>query len=742
MQKKLFHHRRLWPILLALVIMLSTAPLSAAADQKIIYDKNTNTAFITNKSAQWTDEENYLAELMLSVNGTENTTPLDVLICLDRSGSMDMNYIQGGSAGASNVGTHFASCPCLQTKHFYLQPVETDVAAPGDGSDLSLIAYDEQTETLTVYNAETDQWVKLDAADEIHLYYEFKPDTASAISMGLAPYHFKKEGGEYIRISQWDTTDVRKKNNEGVWHHANKDEGCFDRWTEAKNAISQFTEEFLAANPANNIALVPFSIRDNTMMDYLNTEPEYKAWLDEQGYSPADPYDTKVPWTDRSNHIDRMLPTLFTTPSTDYIYGLSMAYNMLQERSDEAKATKRAVVIFLSDGTPAGTHRNGSTIFAFDNAIRNVKIIAEAITGTDDVTDPGAHDDLWNWRIPAMYQRHDIDRQYWIIEENSANSNNTKNENVLGVPGLGVEMLTIGYMLDAESSKTCLKEIASRPENFIDIAANSNNTAAQLADRLRSSLLLPGGRDAVLRDVISKYFYIPEDAKLPAGVAVEGTIADGQTLVWTIGDIFQYPKDKEPTITIPLVLREQYRQVEADTYYPTNADMPEPPLDTPDRGPDGPETGGQLHYTDPLDQSRYDTIGTPKLKVVPSAKTPETEKPPTEVPETETPTTSSKRPKPPTSPTIEPEPTPSAPKPEPNVPKDTLIPEDGSGIPLGGYKEDEGTGISDERPPLDEVPKTSGTETPLHLFLLLAGSLLGMSILRRSGDRKHKEDNL
>ena len=50
-----------------------------------------------------------------------------------------------------------------------------------------------------------------------------------------------------------------------------------------------------------------------------------------------------------------MLPRLFTTPQTDYQYGLSMAYNLLQSRSDEAKATKGAMDVFLSDGVPQST---------------------------------------------------------------------------------------------------------------------------------------------------------------------------------------------------------------------------------------------------------------------------------------------------------------------------------------------------------------------------------------------------
>lgn len=89
------HHpyQRLLSLFLVLSILLSlcilSLPISASAQ---IYDKATNTAFITEKSARWTDYKNYLAELTLAVNGTQILEPLDVVVVLDRSGSMDMYW--------------------------------------------------------------------------------------------------------------------------------------------------------------------------------------------------------------------------------------------------------------------------------------------------------------------------------------------------------------------------------------------------------------------------------------------------------------------------------------------------------------------------------------------------------------------------------------------------------------------------------------------------------------------------
>ncbi|WP_407346388.1 hypothetical protein [Lactococcus petauri] len=84
-----------------------------------------------------------------------------------------------------------------------------------------------------------------------------------------------------------------------------------------------------------------------------------------------------------------MLPRLFTTPQTDYQYGLSMAYNLLQSRSDEAKATKGAMDVFLSDGVPQSTATmragwsGGGPIVSFGQTDGRILAMSAAITSDE-----------------------------------------------------------------------------------------------------------------------------------------------------------------------------------------------------------------------------------------------------------------------------------------------------------------------------------------------------------------------
>ena len=302
-----------------------------------------------------------------------------------------------------------------------------------------------------------------------------------------------------------------------------------------------------------------------------------------------------------------MLPRLFTTPQTDYQYGLSMAYNLLQSRSDEAKATKGAMDVFLSDGVPQSTATmragwsGGGPIVSFGQTDGRILAMSAAITSDEPVEVEGAP--------TGTYQRHDIDPNYLKLIEGTTYE----------VAGMGAEMLTVDYM----ANSAILKTMANDPQNYFEVPADNVGAGkTYLTDLLLNSTLFPGGRDSVLRDKVSQYYYVPENATLPQGVTIEGNYEDKgeeQTIVWELGDLYDYSPDGYPSVNIPLVLKEEYRQVSQDTYYPTNADTSDKAKDIldPERGIDDEDTGAKLYYTDPHNQKRYDTIGTPKLAVKP-----------------------------------------------------------------------------------------------------------------------------
>ena len=77
-----------------------------------IRDKNNNTAQILEKEAWWTDQEAYEANLLLKVNGSSLSGPMDVVFVLDRSGSMDMTYTDNANA-TGYEGYPLFSSSCL-----------------------------------------------------------------------------------------------------------------------------------------------------------------------------------------------------------------------------------------------------------------------------------------------------------------------------------------------------------------------------------------------------------------------------------------------------------------------------------------------------------------------------------------------------------------------------------------------------------------------------------------------------
>ncbi|USJ19374.1 Spy0128 family protein [Lactococcus formosensis] len=522
-------------------------------DKKVapIRDKNNNTAQISEKEAWWTDQEAYEANLLLKVNGSSLSGPMDVVFVLDRSGSMDMTYTDNANADGYK-GYPLFSSSCLNQEHFYLEPLH-EGQEPEANADKSKV-YENSDNTLTVYNADVDKWEVI-STTPVHLFEQFTQATAKYI-----PYHFKKEGEKFVRISRWDATaKVAGKTEPGVWVHGDEDQGCYDRWMLSKEAISEVTNQLLQEHPENRVALAPFSIRDSSMVTHLNYNSQrMKNFRDnlvlknnEHGYfgpstgttieadgSISGVYNSTVGWkgsiAENKAAIDDMLPRLFTTPQTDYQYGLSMAYNLLQ-----------------------------------------------------------------------------IDPNYLKLIEGTTYK----------VAGMGAEMLTVDYM----ANSAILKTMSNDSQNYFEVPADNVGAGKRyLSDLLLNSTLFPGGRDSVLRDKVSQYYYVPENATLPQGVTIEGNYEDKgeeQTIVWELGDLYDYSPDGYPSVNIPLVLKEEYRQVSQDTYYPTNADTSYKARDIldPERGIDDEDTGAKLYYTDPHNQKRYDTIGTPKLAVNPPA---------------------------------------------------------------------------------------------------------------------------
>lgn len=503
---------------------------------------------ITEKSARWTDIDHYLADVLIKVKGSQVVEPVDVVICLDKSGSMDMDFLMNNKPQAS--------CPCLNQEHFYLDKKKIDgaeVPAAFEGAESSkdTLICDKENNTLTVFDPDTNKWTVLDTSNEIHRYYMFS-------AVDIYPYHFKKDAaGNYIRISKWKTDTAVP-----YWDHADEARGCYDRWMEAKSAVKAFSKSVIDTNSKNRVALVPFSERD------VNK-------------------DFCVNWTKDTDLLNAKIDSLATTTSTDYIYGLSMAYNLLNNRTEEDKAAKKAIVVFISDGVPdpqgATLSRNGK-IVAFYNAPAHISELANAIKGDENWTpNPGLATSFWGARSGA-YQRHDVD--------------------AVDVMGMGATIISVALMIE-NNQTAILQGMASGSEFFYDFNINdASGSSGVLTDHLLNMTLLPAGRETVLSDKISQYFTVDEENLSEGLQCITDAFTGEQTIKYNIGQIY----DQELSITIPLILKEEYRGEQDLTYYPTNED--------------GDKPGAKVDYIDCFDKDRTDYHLTPELPYILELVTP------------------------------------------------------------------------------------------------------------------------
>ncbi|MDR1563940.1 MAG: VWA domain-containing protein [Oscillospiraceae bacterium] len=594
------------------IMLLSFSNVLAATDDNLVY--------ISKKSAVWADKNNAKGKIALEVEGNPYMEPIDLIAVLDKSGSMDMDFL----GDLTTMGNPNSACPCLNEEHFYLNEklvsddaVEVLFAKGAAGTPPSLnetdgtitvytadgnpppspttdtLFYDASSQSLVVFNPGfnctktgnagtipiystvlepvNDKWVVLDASNPIHLW--------EAFSLDSSPYHFKKDSkGNFKRISEFKIAQSGVDTDTSWiyvwlgtlpwWDHADTDEGCTDRFIEAKKSLSSLFSTVVAANEINTVALVPFSTRD------------YGALYNWGGYD-VDTTRTFVSWTRDTNALDSKLQSLVTTGNTDYMYGLSVAYNLLYERPQADKDKKKALVVFVSDGIPypgtttdyarplndahTGNWAYNDKPSAFYQSANygtaptgypNIEQLSEAIK-TPEGQKYSDYTGFWT-AISGLYQRHDITPKY--IEN--------------GVMGMGAELVTVSLMNGNANAIALLERMATDSDNFYDVPSSKGSIAA-LNEAFGKALAAgAGGTDTVLTDKISKYFTIDPNWEIPDDVSISAA-ADGQEIVsWFIGTIGRY-KGERVSLEIPIILKEEYRKIEGIHKYPTNDDSPE-----------------------------------------------------------------------------------------------------------------------------------------------------------------------
>ncbi len=179
-----------------------------------------------------------------------------------------------------------------------------------------------------------------------------------------------------------------------------------------------------------------------------------------------------------------------------------------------------------------------------------------------------------------------------------------------------ISLYTVGYgfNLDTEKPLGILQKISSGLEYYIDSRSSSTQSVMDIFRTIYSDMIHKATKVHMV-DYISE-FWRADREKLPANCKAEEVSITNQKGQPDVIDKLTYPitremgADGQEEIQIPIVLREEYRDVKAKTLYETNQDAP--------FSKDREGTGACVEYVDLEGEERIVTADTPRLDVYPA----------------------------------------------------------------------------------------------------------------------------
>ena len=492
------------------------------------------------------------------------------------------------------------------------------------------------------------------------------------------------------------------------------------RITTAKNAAKEFVKTLLEINPRNQVAIVTYASKPNTV----------------QGFT-----------SDKAT-LDRKIDSLAANGGTHMMGGLHLAQQLVAGKQN-------AHVVLLADGEPTYGYQpkislevtKCSLIHSTDLVASKTEFDYTKNCGSGSDTSEGETEWVISTTCPECGRK--VVRILKSTEYDLADG--VKYE--AGLVKNSAKLYTIGF--ETSGYGTALLD-------SIDNGGYYNGTISNLTQVFKdmaTTIAKPAGTNAVVTDVMSQYVD-PKSVQVPSGV----TYSDG-TLTWNIGTL----TSEGASITYKVSLKEEYLKPEVETDYPLNASATLNYTDFNGRpaskSAPSPKVAVEAAPTE-TPAPPTDTPAPPSWTPEPPTETPAppswTPEPPTETPDvtpappTETPAPPTETPAPPTWSPEPPEETPAPPSWTPEVtevppqvfdPTPTPIPEV---VPTPEE-------IVEEEPPLVEpddgeieeigeeeipttVPKTGDgmNSFALVMALIFAGMLSAVVILRRVVTRSGK----
>lgn len=521
------------------------------------------------KSAVWESPEDYQATINLKVNGIEKYTqkevPISVIPLLDVTGSMEYCETEGHH---HEVFSHpFASyqnaaeiwkneiAPALPDPNSYSQlaqagPEQMFLYFPQEADPLGkcrLVYLENQQDQRDYY--EMANWRVFYVTDDATPLYPLK---AGHGIYGF--WHTILQDGAYIPVGT-----VRQTPYGPAWSYANYKEpghGCeASRMDQLKEGYAQFVQTHFE-NPGAKICPIAF-----VGGYYIN------GWTD----NPQEAIDFLC--AEEYLQKEQVLP--------DYNYGTNYEAALAGALDAAGRLEKRenTFAILFTDGEASSGYDHSS--------------------GKPDVSrlDPHSFD------MPQQDESWYSAYAEWAVED-------------AAVLKEMISLYTVGYgfNLDTEKPLGILQQISSGLEYYIDSRSSSAQSVMDIFRAIYSDMIQKATKVHMV-DYISE-FWRADREKLPPNCKAEEIPITNQKGQSDVIDKLTYSitremgADGQEEIQIPIVLREEYRDVEAKTLFETNQDAP--------LCKDREGAGARVEYVDLEGEERIVTADTPRLDVYPA----------------------------------------------------------------------------------------------------------------------------
>lgn len=521
------------------------------------------------KSAVWESPEDYQAVINLKANGIEKYTqkevPISVIPLLDVTNSMKYCETEGHH---HEVFSHpFASyqnaaeiwkneiAPALPDPESYSQlaqasPEQMFLYFPQEADPLGKcrLVYMENEQNQRDYYEMTN-WRVFYATDDVTPLYPLK-EGHGVYAFG----HTILQDGAYIPVGTVQQTSCGL-----AWSYAKNKEpghGCAaSRMDQLKEGYAQFVQT-LFENPGAKICPVAF-----VGGYYIN------GWTD----NPQEAIDFLC--AEEYLQKEQVLP--------DYNYGTNYEAALAGALDAVGRLEKRenTFAILFTDGEASSGYDHSS--------------------GKPDISclDPHSFD------MPQQDESWYPVYAEWAVED-------------AAVLKEMISLYTVGYgfNLDTEKPLEILQKISSGLEYYIDSRSSSTQSVMDIFRMIYSDMIHRATKVHMV-DYISE-FWRADREKLPPNCKVEEIPITNQKGQPDVIDKLTYPitremgADGQEEIQIPIVLREEYRDVEEKTLYETNQDAP--------LSKDREGAGACVEYVDLEGEEQIVTADTPRLDVYPA----------------------------------------------------------------------------------------------------------------------------